>query len=51
MGDVDTGREALARWWQARPANWFDATPNLEHVLALRAGPERMQAMLPRLRR
>ncbi|MGD0083279.1 MAG: acyl-CoA dehydrogenase family protein [Acidimicrobiales bacterium] len=51
MGDVEAGRAALARWWQGRPVNWFDATPNLEYVLALRAGRERTQAMLPRLRR
>ena len=49
MPDTQPGREDLARWVAARPANFYDATPNLARVLAHRAG-DRLAAMAPRLR-
>jgi len=48
--DSQPGRDDLARWWASRPTNYYDATPNLARVLALRAGAERLRTMEPRLR-
>ncbi len=43
------GRDDLARWWAARPVNYYTANPNLRAVLTVRAGPARTAAMEPRL--
>jgi acyl-CoA dehydrogenase len=44
------GREDLARWMAARPANYYESTPNLRSVLALRAGATRAAGMEPGLK-
>ncbi len=51
MPDEHPGRDDLARWRAARPANYYDASPNLARVLERRAGAAAVAAMEPRLRR
>lgn len=37
--EVAEGREALSRWEESRPRNFYDATPNLARVLDVHLGP------------
>ncbi len=43
------GREDLLRWRGASPSNYYDASPNLARVFALRAGPALLAATGPNL--
>jgi len=44
------GREDLLRWRGASPSNYYDASPNLARVFALRAGPALLAATGPQPR-
>ena len=44
------GRNDLSAWWEARPTNYFDATPNLARVLNRWAGEAAREKMEPALR-
>jgi acyl-CoA dehydrogenase len=48
-GMENEGRDALARWEEERPANFYDATPNLARVLRMHLGAEGLAAVEPRL--
>ena len=49
MSEHESGRSDLARWADGRAASFWDATPNLAHVLAGRLGEERAIAVTPSL--
>ncbi len=49
MADGQLGRDRLIAWRAEGPANYYEASPNLARVLALRAGPAALAAMTPRL--
>lgn len=49
MADDQLGRDRLLAWRAEGPTNYYEASPNLASVLDLRAGPERLAAMAPRL--
>ena len=50
MTEEQPGRNDLSAWWQARPNNYFDATPNLARVLDRWAGGSAREKMEPALR-
>ena len=50
MTEEQPGRNDLSAWWQARPNNYFDATPNLARVLDRWAGDSAREKMEPALR-
>ncbi len=50
MSPEQPGRGDLAAWWASRPANYYDATPNLARVLDHRAGPAVRVRLEPALR-
>src|SRR5688500_15034610 len=43
------GRKDLLAWDASHPKNYYDWDPNLSRVLATRLGPDRAQAIGPRL--
>jgi alkylation response protein AidB-like acyl-CoA dehydrogenase len=43
-------RAELERWYAARPANFYDATPNLARSLRIRLGDDGLHALKPGLR-
>jgi alkylation response protein AidB-like acyl-CoA dehydrogenase len=44
------GRSDLGSWWDSRPSNYYDATPNLARVLRRWAGESAAEKMEPTLR-
>jgi acyl-CoA dehydrogenase len=46
----EDGRDALARWEAARPASFYEATPNLASALRARLGDDGLAEIEPRLR-
>ena len=50
MTEEQPGRNDLSAWWEARPTNYFDATPNLARVLDRWAGEAAREKMEPALR-
>ncbi|HUO48167.1 MAG TPA: acyl-CoA dehydrogenase family protein, partial [Acidimicrobiales bacterium] len=50
MPDDQPGRADLARWRDGRPANYYDASPNLARALEVWAGTVELDKMAPRLR-
>lgn len=51
MAEPNPGRERLAAWRRAVPANWFHATPHLATTLARHAGQATLDALRARLER
>ncbi|MFT7625386.1 MAG: acyl-CoA dehydrogenase, partial [Myxococcota bacterium] len=46
---AEQGRDALARWKDAQPKNWFDADPDLTRALQRLMGADRFAAAGPHL--
>jgi hypothetical protein len=51
MTDDQRGRDRLLAWRAEGPSNYYEASPNLARVLAVRAGSDRLAAMEPTLAR
>jgi hypothetical protein len=51
MTDDQRGRDRLLAWRAEGPSNYYEASPNLARVLAVRAGSDQLAAMEPTLAR